>query len=420
MPPNGTENLLPQETPIRIEKAINVDKVDKNERHCEKDEVTETPVSCTCKEVGYGAGDAIFASVVVTPLVVGVWRGTWGVMELHPRMFPYARIYILGMLIHTCLSVAKTRLFARSANAWSEGGAGRWLRERVLTCCYTYIFILSCIMHWRGGWGLIDSFVDAVAPDSDDPLRLIVIAAYVITFYIMMTFLRSSRNILAPPYFLVTDGKEATYMFNTRFRMSSRETALYILDCVFSVTVVGSLVVFVWRGSWALLDIFLFPDDPSKSCWTSLIMGYSLVVVTFSLQVPMRWAAAKLQGAGRLLLVDFYHLVSFLATVNVWRGVWGLLDIYFYPESPKLSNWSSHIVSLALLILLNCSNSILVRGVYIDAEEPAGDCVIFPCHYLRLFFHKERSKKRHKLALAAADRKMEEANVPLQTPEEKV
>lgn len=52
---------------------------------------------------------------------------------------------------------------------------------------------------------------------------------------------------------------------------SSRETALYILDCVFSVTVVGSLVVFVWRGSWALLDIFLYPDDQVKSCWTSLV-----------------------------------------------------------------------------------------------------------------------------------------------------
>lgn len=88
-------------------------------------------------------------------------------------------------------------------------------------------------------------------------------------------------------------------------------------------------------------------------------------------------------------------------------------------DSPKLSNWCSHIVSLALLIVLNCSNSVLVRGVYIDAEEPAGDCVVFPCHYLRLFFHKERIKKRHKRANAPV-RTAEEANVPLQIPEEKV
>lgn len=39
----------------------------------------------------------------------------------------------------------------------------------------------------------------------------------------------------------------------------------------------------------------------------------------------------------------------------------------------------------------------LVRGVYIDAEEPAGQCVIFPVYYLRLFFQKERTKKQKRL-----------------------
>lgn len=52
---------------------------------------------------------------------------------------------------------------------------------------------------------------------------------------------------------------------------------------------------------------------------------------------------------------------------------------------------------MILLILLNCSNSVLVRGVYIDAEEPAGQCVIFPVYYIRLFFQKERTKKQDRL-----------------------
>lgn len=62
-----------------------------------------------------------------------------------------------------------------------------------------------------------------------------------------------------------------------------------------------------------------------------------------------------------------------------------------------MSNWITHGVSLLLLILLNCSNSVLVRGVYIDAEEPAGQCVVFPVYYIRLFFQKERTKKQRKL-----------------------
>lgn len=62
-----------------------------------------------------------------------------------------------------------------------------------------------------------------------------------------------------------------------------------------------------------------------------------------------------------------------------------------------MSDWLTHGVSLILLILLNCSNSVLVRGVYIDAEEPAGQCVIFPVYYIRLFFQKEKTKKQKRL-----------------------
>lgn len=47
--------------------------------------------------------------------------------------------------------------------------------------------------------------------------------------------------------------------------------------------------------------------------------------------------------------------------------------------------------------MLNCSNSVLVRGVFVDAEEPAGQCVIFPVYYVRLFFQKERTKKRQRM-----------------------
>lgn len=47
--------------------------------------------------------------------------------------------------------------------------------------------------------------------------------------------------------------------------------------------------------------------------------------------------------------------------------------------------------------MLNCSNSLLVRGVYIDAEEPAGQCVVFPIYYIRLFFQRERVKKQRRM-----------------------
>lgn len=75
-----------------------------------------------------------------------------------------------------------------------------------------------------------------------------------------------------------------------------------------------------------------------------------------------------------------------------------ILWIFFiHTDDPLASNLITHIGGFVLLALLNCSNSLLVRGVFVDAEEPAGQCVIFPVYYVRLFFQKERTKKRQRM-----------------------
>ncbi|XP_041987864.1 uncharacterized protein LOC121739444 [Aricia agestis] len=351
--------------------------------------------------------DVVFASVVVAPAVVTYWKSTWSLLDLYvltsDPVLSAAACAAFGLCCDLIFCVFQAQLTARLTPERSR------LTYYAASRACTYVAGVACVGAWRGVWNLLNEC-------TGDSARTLMSTTAAAT--LSLAALRVLRNICAAPFAVAVDSPQDYFNVPTMFRTSSRETALYILDCVFSVTVVGSLVVFVWRGSWALLDIFLYPNDVVKSCWTSLIVGYALVVLTFAVQAPMRWAVARLQGAPRLLIADVYHLVSFFATVNVWRGVWGLLDVYFFPDTPKLSNWCSHIVSLTLLILLNCSNSILVRGVYIDAEEPNGDCVVFPCHYLRLYFHKEKVKKR--LKQAADSTRTEEASVPLQTPEDKV
>ena len=115
-------------------------------------------------------------------------------------------------------------------------------------------------------------------------------------------------------------------------------------------------------------------------------IGYVIVTMTFSLQPLMRYACARLQGLARLIVADCFLLLSFLGTVNVWRGIWNVLDLWLVPDNQEMSCWITHVGCFVFLVLLNCSNSILVRGVYIDAEEDDGKCVVFPCPYLRLFF----------------------------------
>lgn len=45
-----------------------------------------------------------------------------------------------------------------------------------------------------------------------------------------------------------------------------------------------------------------------------------------------------------------FALLIGLAVVTFWRGVWGLLDLYLFPNDMELSLWISVIVSIVVLI----------------------------------------------------------------------
>jgi len=44
----------------------------------------------------------------------------------------------------------------------------------------------------------------------------------------------------------------------------------------------------------------------------------------------------------------FIYLMAIVAAVMVWRGIWGLLDVYLWPQNPKLSYWISALIGLIL------------------------------------------------------------------------
>ena len=45
----------------------------------------------------------------------------------------------------------------------------------------------------------------------------------------------------------------------------------------------------------------------------------------------------------------FAIIISF-AVVAVWRGFWGLMDLYLLPENYELSLWTSLIIGLIILV----------------------------------------------------------------------
>ena len=48
----------------------------------------------------------------------------------------------------------------------------------------------------------------------------------------------------------------------------------------------------------------------------------------------------------------FAILIGF-AVISFWRGLWGLMDEYFFPHNYQLSLWFSVFLGVAILILTN-------------------------------------------------------------------
>ncbi|XP_046609675.1 uncharacterized protein LOC124300069 isoform X2 [Neodiprion virginianus] len=340
--------------------------------------------------------DTVFSGCVAAPMVVGYWRGTWGLSDF----YIYPEDEILSCIASIVIGFSGLFIFSVSQNFLDElfHPDKHRLSYYIGSRLYTAVFGFCCVNVWRGAWQALDA-TTGLMPST-------VLATTGIAL-IALALLRVIRNIAAPPFTISVDSCPGYFDVPTMFRVeNTRDWSLYILDCAFSVGVVGTLVVFVWRGVWASLDLYLFPDNAEYSAVGSVVIGYTFVVITFSLQPIMCCICDRLKGLSRLIVADLFMLLSFVATVNVWRGVWNVLDLWFLPEDPELSCWITHLGCFIFLVLLNCSNSILVRGVYIDGYEDGGQCVVFPCHYLRLFFKIEREKKaarRQNIVVASRD-----------------
>ncbi|XP_050443178.1 uncharacterized protein LOC126847142 isoform X2 [Adelges cooleyi] len=329
--------------------------------------------------------DFALCAAVITPAVIVYWRVTWALFDIyllpaHQQLSVVASLCI-GFFGVTLFTLAQHRLDT-VLHSWRDT-AGYY----VITRSYTALFGCACINSWRGIWETMDLFTGS------DPA---VVAATVVLAFGTLIAMGTLRNVVAPPVSTLSDHYHGYFEVPTLFRLRGQRgtgSFLYVLDSFFSVCIIGSLVVIVWRGVWNIMDEYLYPDMQDISAWLSLAIGYGVVLIAFALQPTVKSIVKKVRGIKRMFIVDTYLLFSFFGAVNVWRGIWTMLDVYFLPDAPMTSYWISHIACFAILVALNSSNSILVRGVYMDAEEDGTQCVDFPCYYFRLLVQKRKRKK---------------------------
>ncbi|XP_052131452.1 uncharacterized protein LOC127751644 [Frankliniella occidentalis] len=102
---------------------------------------------------------------------------------------------------------------------------------------------------------------------------------------------------------------------------------LQALDMLVSMFVMTPAVVSYWRGTWALMDYYVFPDQPNLSNLLSMLIGAVCHIIFTMVQHPLeRHLHPDKHRLMYYVLSRIYTAIFSFACVNSFRGVWKALD----------------------------------------------------------------------------------------------
>lgn len=330
--------------------------------------------------------DSVLSIFVFAPLVVSYWRGTWQLLEIYllPNKEHVSAWCSLAFGIGVTVVLGLTQTWLEKWLCWSRSKVIFILGSRL----YTAVFALAGVNHWRGVWTVLALYTGY---DTYSAVASVVVGIG------GLLVVRGLRNVVSPPMLLVTDHEKDYYLITTLYNTKANEKPyLFVLDLLFSVVIVASLAILVWRGLWCLLDLHFYPDDDKCSAWGSYILGSTITLFGFVLQRPASRISQKLSFWSRLIFEDIFIFVTSFGTINLWRGVWNVLDLYLFPDEKEMSNWISHGIGLGALIIAFSGNTIISRGADRDAECSDGSGCIFPVSYLQVFIEQYKTEKEEK------------------------
>lgn len=343
------------------------------------------------KRVGLFLADQVISGLFVGPLTVFVWWGSWSYLNAH--LFP-SRQDISGFV---CLVIGNLGLttLALTQVFWK----GRLSRDRAVHWVFGYhLYTVVCtffnICHWRGMWTILDFYTG------------VSYRSCWITYAIgqgSLWIFRCSRNAQAPPMIVVYDRDPEFFTYTTRFRVKPQLSERFVLDVLFTVFGVHQLVVFYWRGSWQLMDLYIFPDNKTHSALVSLAIAYGLMLVLCVVQPlfnSVYHRHASKDPARRFLLCWLLEVVCFFfsnfVSVGLWRGVWMLCDAYVLPDRPDVGHGVILATGVVGLMVMMCGHSLAIRGCDIDGDflSDGDDVALSPNFYLRRFYAGYASRKQ--------------------------
>jgi len=321
--------------------------------------------------------DFLWSSVVIAPLVVLYWRGSWDLLDdlVYPPEAegsikledapPHSAIqkqmsglvsYLAGLFVRITLDLAKFHVgeFLRTKS--------KWIR---LVCSWIFnaIYALAGVAFWRGVWFLMKLDVGV------GTVQLIIVLCGSLA---VLIFTRVPKSLISPPLAISLDKHEVTFQNGTFFRKTPEAGCWFFIDIIFTNLVIRQLIVFCWWSLWSLENQFLLQNqigiEDFHVSYDSLLMGYGGAILSLCLdKLILNLTTTKLYIVKPA--ATFVTILAFFSSVNVWRGVWSMLDHYFLPSIEQDENYViGHLAGIIALTAIMVANTISNDSIVLDSE----------------------------------------------------
>lgn len=257
------------------------------------------------------------------------------------RWRPSLVLYSLGLTVKILLELSKQWVGERLEG----GGPGLQTLVKIIII---YLDCLFSVVMWVGGFYTLywlfprEEWYQLLSVLLASSITLIASRAFCSTAGTPLTVIQdTSSNVFLP----------ASYLAEWR----GAENYSLVGDILLSYTVLHTLVISSWWAMWELENNFILHECEivikDIQAWDSVIIAFLLSGVVFGLNRKVKGHSER---GGACSTAVFYSmaLLSFLASLNYWRGLWSLMDFYFFPKmDPTLNLLLCHLLGFSWSIV---------------------------------------------------------------------